>query len=55
MIDPNNSYGTYMLNGKQIFVGQSVVSKDGKTMRLTAKGTDPQGKPFEQVTVFDKQ
>jgi len=54
-LDPNASFATYMLNGKQVFVGQSVVSKDGKTMRLTVKGTDPQGKPFEQVTVLDKR
>lgn len=54
-IDPNDSFATYMLNGRQVFVGQSVISKDGKTMRNTAKGTDAQGKPFEHVTVFNKQ
>ena len=54
-IDPSNSYLTAMLNGKQVFVGQSVVSKDGKTMRNTAKGIDPQGKPFESLSVFVKQ
>jgi hypothetical protein len=54
-IDPNNSYSTYMLNGKQVLVGQVVVSKNGKTLRVTTKGTDAQGKPFEQVAVFDKK
>jgi hypothetical protein len=54
-IDPNSSCATYMLNGKQVFVAQSVVSKTGKAMRITAKGTDAQGKPFEQVAVLDKQ
>jgi len=54
-IDSNNSYLTFMLNGKQIFVGQSIVSKNGKSMTTTIKGTGPQGKPFEQVGVFDKQ
>lgn len=54
-IDPNNSFVTYMLNGKQVLVSQSIISKNGKTMRNTAKGTDAQGKPFEHVTVFDKQ
>jgi hypothetical protein len=54
-IDPNNSYLTAMLNGKQVFVGQSVISKDGKTMRNTAMGTDAQGMPFEQLSMFVKQ
>jgi hypothetical protein len=54
-IDQNNSYLTFMLNGKQILVCQSVISKDGKKTTNTYKGLDPQGKPFEQVAVFDKQ
>jgi hypothetical protein len=54
-IDDNNVCATYMLNGKQVFVGQSVVSKNGKTMRITTRGTDAQGKLFEQVAVFDRQ
>ena len=54
-IDPNNFYATYMLNGKQVFVGQGVISKNGKTLTVTSKGTDVQGKPFEQIQVFDKQ
>jgi hypothetical protein len=54
-IDPNNSFATYMMNGKQIFVGQTVVSENGNMMRTTFKGTDAQGKPFEQLAVFVKQ
>ena len=54
-IDPNNSYATYMLNGKQVFVGQSVISKNGNSMRITTRGMDAQGKPFEQLAVFAKQ
>ena len=54
-IDSNKSYVTVMLNGKQVLVGQNAVSKSGKQMTTTIKGADPQGKPFEQVTVFDKQ
>ncbi len=53
-IDPTNSYATFMLNGKQLFVGQSIVEKNGKTMRVTEMGTDAQGKPFEHLLVFDK-
>jgi hypothetical protein len=31
-----------------------IVSKDGKTMQMTTKGTDAQGKPYETVEVFDR-
>jgi hypothetical protein len=31
-----------------------VVSKDGKTMQMSTKGTDAQGKPYETVEVFDR-
>ena len=34
---------------------QTVISKDGKTMTSTSKGTGPDGKPFTAVAVFDKQ
>jgi hypothetical protein len=34
---------------------QTVVSKDGKTMTSTAKGTDANGKSFTSITVYDKQ
>ncbi len=54
-IDSNNSYLTYMLNGKQFLLGQSIVSKNGRQMTTTIKGADPQGKPFEYVAVFDRQ
>jgi hypothetical protein len=44
-----------MKDGKVLETTRGVVSGDGKTMRLTVKGTDAQGKPFESVQVFDKQ
>jgi hypothetical protein len=55
VLDPGNRYTTSIRDGKQIQVGHSVISKDGKTMTVTYKGIDPQGKPFEQVVVLDKQ
>ena len=33
----------------------TVISKDGKTMTSTSKGTGADGKPFTAVAVFDKQ
>jgi hypothetical protein len=44
-----------MMNGKQVFVAQSAISKNGKSMRVTIRGADAQGKPFEQLAVFVKQ
>ena len=41
--------------GKYHSTVRTVVSKDGKTMTSTSKGTDADGKPFTAVAVFDKQ
>jgi hypothetical protein len=54
-IDANTRYVTSLINGKQVSVLHSVVSKDGKTVQNTTKGIDAQGKPFERVTVFERQ
>ena len=44
-----------MKGGKYHSVVHTVISKDGKTMTSTAKGTGTDGKPFTSVGVFDKQ
>jgi hypothetical protein len=41
--------------GKYHATVRTVVSKDGKTMTATSKGTGADGKPFTSVAVFDKQ
>jgi hypothetical protein len=41
--------------GKYRSTVHTVVSKDGKTMTSSAQGTDPEGKPFTSVAVFNKQ
>ena len=46
---------TYLQNGKQGATMHKVISKDGKTMRQTIRGFDAEGKPFEQLQVFDRQ
>jgi hypothetical protein len=40
---------------KVVNTGVNAVSKDGKTMTWTFKGTNPQGQPTSGVQVFDKQ
>jgi hypothetical protein len=42
-------------NGKVVLTGQRVVSKDGKTMTIAGKGTDPAGKPVEIALVFERR
>ena len=55
VISPSNFYQTTLQNGKQVQVIHIVVSKDGKTMHNTIKGTDAKGKPYEELEVWDKK
>ena len=41
--------------GKYHTTGRTVVSKDGKTMTITAKGTNEEGKPYSAKFIYDKQ
>jgi hypothetical protein len=45
----------YSKNDKEIVSRRIVVSQDGKTLKVTVKGTDPQGKAVAGVDVFEKQ
>jgi hypothetical protein len=55
MIDDNTRELSYMKSGKEMVHLHSVVSKDGKTMRITVKGTNTQGEPVSGVAVWEKQ
>ena len=48
---------TYTLKkaGKVVATGTRVISKDGKEMTLSTKGTDAKGQPWEADLVFDKR
>jgi hypothetical protein len=54
-IDRFNTEGTMKKAGKVTYRVKRVVSQDGKVWTLTAQGTDPQGKPFTNVMVFDRR
>ncbi len=41
--------------GKVTTTNTRVVSADGKTLTITVKGSNPQGKPVHNVQVFEKQ
>jgi len=42
-------------DGKEVSTNHVTVSPDGKTMRLSVKGMDAQGKPVQSVLVFERQ
>jgi hypothetical protein len=44
-----------MKNGKQVEVQHLVIAKDGKTMTITDRSADAQGKPYESVAFWEKQ
>ena len=46
---------TYKKGGMVLGVTTSVLSSDGKTLTITAKSTDEQGRPVSNVQVYDKQ
>lgn len=54
-INSNTTTGTYTKAGKVVATIRDVVSKDGKVMTITTKGTDAKGQPFTRLTVWDKQ
>jgi hypothetical protein len=45
----------YVIKGKLAGGGTRVISKDGKTLTISFKGTDPKGQPVEVIYVFDKR
>jgi hypothetical protein len=53
-IDANTSERIDSKNGKPTLTYTRAVSKDGKTMTVTIKGTNAQGEPVSNVSVFEK-
>ena len=41
--------------GKVVGTGTRVLSKDGKMLTISVKGTNPKGQPVENILVFDKR
>ncbi len=54
-IDANRSESTQKKGDKVVIHTVRVVSKDGKTLTATATGTNPDGKAYKNVEVFDKK
>jgi hypothetical protein len=53
-IDANTFESTLKKAGKVMTTGRNVVSKDGKTMTYTSKGTNASGQTVNSVLVFEK-
>jgi hypothetical protein len=50
-----NHFPSVTKKGKYFMKGMTVISKDGKTMTITNKGTDASGKKTNFKVVWDKQ
>jgi hypothetical protein len=55
LIKSGNWYETIIAGGKQIAVRHKVISDDGKMMRQILRGVDSEGKPFEELEVYNRQ
>ncbi len=54
-VDAATTEATLKKGGKEVQTSTRVVSKDGKTLTLTAKGTNANGQAVNNVMVFDKR
>ena len=54
-VSPSTTETTFKKGGKVTTINTAVVSADGKTMTVTAKGTDAEGKPVLNVQVYEKK
>jgi len=54
-INANATAVTLKKAGKTVRTARMLVSTDGKVLRIAAKGSDADGKPMNDLIVFDKQ
>jgi hypothetical protein len=54
-VDPNTVVVNFKRGGKGAETTKFTVSKDGKMLTISAKGTNPDGSAFNNVTVWEKQ
>jgi hypothetical protein len=55
MVDPYSVTFTQYADGKAFSTGKRTVSKDGKTMIIETKGTNPQGQATSSYVVWERQ
>jgi hypothetical protein len=54
-ISPNTVEATLKKAGIVVVTTRNVVSKNGRVMTLTVKGTNTNGQPTNNITVWDRQ
>src|SRR4051812_7375047 len=54
-IDAYTTESVSKKGSKELFTTKSVVSKDGRVLTLTSKGKDSDGKPLNNLALYDKQ
>jgi hypothetical protein len=54
-IDANTIEATEKLDGKVALTSKNVISKDGKSMTITIKGTNAKGQTVDNILVYDKR
>lgn len=54
-IDAFTTEFTQKRAGKVVITGTRIISRDGKVMTITAKGTNATGQPIHDVGVFEKR
>jgi len=54
-VDPLTNSFIIKRDGKVVLTGNRTLAKDGKTMTLTSKGTNAEGKPIEATMVYDRK
>jgi hypothetical protein len=55
LIDANNIESTSKKRSEVLYTSKVVVSNDGKVMTITTKGKNPDGEPFDNLQVYDRQ
>jgi hypothetical protein len=55
IVDDSTLHLTNKKDGKMTMAGKVFVSADGKSRTVTLHGTDPKGKKFKNVAVYDKE
>jgi len=55
IVDANTHTAIDKKAGKTLITSRAVVSKDGKVLTITSKGTNAQGQAISDTTVWDKQ
>jgi hypothetical protein len=55
LVDANNIESTSKKGRNLLYTSKVEVSRDGKVMTITTKGKNPDGEPFDNVQVYDRQ